>query len=195
MKKTMLCILGCIMVPCLYGSFEGAKAQCTRPHRVKDTIRFYQKCIDTVYLPICQPTDEGEKFLDKILDSKHQNLIKYPNGIFVISEEESLETKWNVSYYDVNINHFAQYGWNSFKGIVYYRKYTFLIDSDVREASVGKLFKVTHCRTGFPEYSDRLFVLIEHKIFWQLVEREGQYLIPFVEPPNSTVDMNFDDFK
>ncbi len=195
MKKIRFSILGCVMLFCFCGNLGGTKALCTPPPKINDTVYFFQKCIDTVRLPIYQPTDEGKYFLDKILDSRHQNLIKFPQGIFVISEEGYPDAIWSISYSDVNINFFAQYGWNSFKGIVYYKEYTFLIKSTVRDTSTKELFKNTQQKKGFPEYSDKLYVKIDEKILWRLVKRDGQYLITSLYPPTTEIDIDVEDFK
>lgn len=192
MKKIGLYIFCCLSLCCFFGNFRSVKIADSSSQKANDTIRFFQICTDTINLPIYEPTEAGRYLLYKVLNTKHQNFLRPSKGTFEVSEKTLPDTTLSILFIDRNINFFAQYGWNSFKGIVYYQNYIFLLCRDISDESLTILFKYTKYKKAFTDYADKLYVKVDEKILWQFVKREGTFRFVNFYPPSTILDFEDD---
>lgn len=192
MKKIQLSSPFCFLLLffCLCASCMGAKTPSSSSKNINDTIHFFQICTDTVYLPKFRPNEAGRYVLDKVLNPGHQNLSEFPHGTFMISGKVQSDTLLTVLFLYRSIDFFAQHGWDAFRGIVYYKKHTFLIWRNVSAEDVDVLFEDTGQEEGFPEYADRLYVKVDEKIVWRFVKRNGGFYFMDVYPPSTIIDFD-----
>lgn len=189
-----MCFL--LLVSCFFSSrANNTEIQSPSHSEGNDTKRFFQVCIDTVYLPIYKLTEEGKHIFDKVLSAKHQNFIKFPQGTFGISEEMHTDTTLTIFFFDKKTNFFTQYGWASFKGIVYYKEQTFLIWDKISNESMAILFENSTHTKGFCEYADKLFVKADERIYWRFVKRDEVFHFMYNYPPSGIIEFDTDIFK